>query len=150
MEGQSAVWGWSRDCGLFLKTAHANFISSYVFQVAVKVLRSSSGTSREKVTKVGINFLQKKSFYRILYQRLRREIEVWKRLSHKNIVPLFGIAANFESGIGMVSPWMDNRDLNFFLSARSTTLTLSDRFRLVSAPLNNIVTQAKCRYVVAL
>jgi hypothetical protein len=42
---------------IYLKTVRANFISSYIFQVAVKVLRLSIGASREKVIRVGRNFL---------------------------------------------------------------------------------------------
>jgi hypothetical protein len=35
--------------------------------------------------------------------------------------------------MGMVSPWMENGDLNKFLQESATPLTVSDRFALVSA-----------------
>ena len=69
----------------------------------------------------------------ILYQKLRREINVWKRLIHYNVVPLLGITTDVGpyTSVGMVSPWMENGDLNTFLQ-HSTTLLLSNRIELVS------------------
>ena len=69
--------------------------------------------------------------YQLLYQRLRREIDVWKRLDHENVVPLLGITTDIGPSVGMVSPWMANGDLNTFLH-QHTTLPLSYRLKLVS------------------
>jgi serine/threonine protein kinase len=65
-------------------------------------------------------------------QRLRREIEVWKRLSHANIVPLLGTTDDFGPCTAMVSPWMDNGNLTVFLESNIATLSDSYRLELVS------------------
>ncbi|KAJ6611956.1 kinase-like domain-containing protein, partial [Mycena sp. CBHHK59/15] len=49
---------------------------------------------------------------------LRREVAVWHRLDHPNIVPLLGITYDFGSHISMVSPWLENGTLNDYLRSR--------------------------------
>lgn len=63
-----------------------------------------------------------------LWQRLRRELRVWKELQHPNIVPLFGVVSDYGPYVSMVSPWMENGNLNKFLTEE---LTLATRFKLV-------------------
>ena len=64
-----------------------------------------------------------------------REIEVWKRLVHDNVVALLGITTDIGpyTCTGMVSLWMENGDLNKFLRENAAALTVSGRFGLVSA-----------------
>ncbi|KAF8317287.1 kinase-like domain-containing protein, partial [Cantharellus anzutake] len=46
-------------------------------------------------------------------QRLKREMRVWSRLSHANIIPLLGYV-NGEDGHGLVSPWYpEGNAINF-------------------------------------
>ncbi|KZP30416.1 kinase-like protein [Athelia psychrophila] len=46
--------------------------------------------------------------------RLRREVKVWNRLKHENIVRLLGTTQR-DSCVGMVSPWMAAGDLHSFV-----------------------------------
>jgi serine/threonine protein kinase len=62
---------------------------------------------------------------------LRRELEMWKRLVHMNILPLLGIARGFSPSISMVSPWCENGSLAAYLQ-KHEGITLFDRLRLVS------------------
>ncbi|KAF7978780.1 hypothetical protein HWV62_44828 [Athelia sp. TMB] len=48
-----------------------------------------------------------------MYRRLRREMAVWKRLKHDNVVTLVGMVCDLNCKfIGMVSVWMDGGDLH--------------------------------------
>ncbi|KAJ3504598.1 hypothetical protein NLJ89_g7854 [Agrocybe chaxingu] len=70
--------------------------------------------------------------------RLRREITVWKRLCHPNIVPLLGFVRSFQTGyytsplLSMVCPWMSDGSLTKYLQARNQHLTLRHRFQLLT------------------
>jgi hypothetical protein len=67
-------------------------------------------------------------------QRLSKEIQVWKMLDHENILPLLGVTFDFgrDNPMGMVSPWLENGNLNGYLDRRGAALALCDRFRIVS------------------
>lgn len=54
--------------------------------------------------------------------RLRREITVWQRLDHENVIPLLGTIEDEQPCIGMVSPWMEAGNLSAFVSRLSPTL----------------------------
>lgn len=60
--------------------------------------------------------------------RLRREIMVWQRLHHKNVLPLLGIV-NKQSRVGMVSPWIEAGNLNQYI--RRANITDIQRLQLV-------------------
>ncbi|KAF9455451.1 kinase-like domain-containing protein, partial [Collybia nuda] len=66
--------------------------------------------------------------------RLRKEILVWSRLEHPNILPLLGIAYGFGTAgtYGMVCPWIDDGDLTHYLKQHNT-LSLSERLIMVFA-----------------
>ena len=64
--------------------------------------------------------------------RVRREIVVWMRLEHPNIVPLLGTASfpqPSQISTGMVSHWMKNGNLNDFIK---DNLDLDHRLQIVS------------------
>lgn len=65
---------------------------------------------------------------------MRRELGIWKRLSHPNIVPFLGIAYGFGrlGNASLVSSWMPNGTLHDFLSKYDDELTVAHRLRLVS------------------
>ncbi|KZV81173.1 kinase-like protein [Exidia glandulosa HHB12029] len=53
-------------------------------------------------------------------KRLAREIAVWRTLSHKNILPLYGLYYYAEERVpAMVSPWCANGNIVEYLAARS-------------------------------
>ncbi|KAF8835296.1 kinase-like protein [Paxillus ammoniavirescens] len=64
--------------------------------VAVKTIKvpSMETSDIEKVTKV-----------------IRREVSVWVTLSHRNILPLYGLTSGFGHLPCLVSPWMENGSL---------------------------------------
>ncbi|KAG0692157.1 kinase-like protein, partial [Suillus ampliporus] len=64
--------------------------------------------------------------------RVRRELKVWGRLKHDSILPLWGVAKKFGPYLAMVCPWADNGALTGFLERQQDTLSLEDKFSLVS------------------
>ncbi|KAJ7658275.1 kinase-like domain-containing protein, partial [Mycena polygramma] len=50
-------------------------------------------------------------------KRLRREVNVWCRLDHPNIVPLLGITYDFGPALSMVSPWLKSGTLHAYLKS---------------------------------
>jgi serine/threonine protein kinase len=61
----------------------------------------------------------------------RRELGIWKRLRHPNILTLMGTAQGFCRSVALVAPWIVNGDLTSFLSKNNHTLCLLDRLLLV-------------------
>lgn len=55
---------------------------------------------------------------------------VWKSLSHANIVPLLGTVSNIYQSTGVVSAWIDDRNLHTVLSGDD--LAIAQRVQLVS------------------
>jgi serine/threonine protein kinase len=62
-----------------------------------------------------------------------RELIIWRRLNHKNIVPLLGIASGFgpDNSISMVSTWFTNGTLTTFLTSQHDTLQCRQRLDLL-------------------
>jgi serine/threonine protein kinase len=67
-----------------------------------------------------------------IFKRLRRELKVWQRLNHDNVLPLYGTTSDFGPYSSMVCPWVDNGSLSKYLERRGATLTLRERFGIVS------------------
>ena len=63
----------------------------------------------------------------------RRELGIWRRLSHTNVVPFLGIAHGFgmRGAISLVSLWMPNDSLHHFLAKHQDNLGLEHRLRFV-------------------
>ncbi|KIJ19014.1 hypothetical protein PAXINDRAFT_97096 [Paxillus involutus ATCC 200175] len=53
-------------------------------------------------------------------KKLRRELKVWAKLQHENIVELLGIVSGFGVLPSMVSPWFSNESLSSYLSNHKT------------------------------
>ncbi|KAG2147392.1 kinase-like protein, partial [Suillus bovinus] len=64
-------------------------------------------------------------------QRLRRELIIWRKLVHDNILPLYGVALGFGPFAAMVCPWAKNGSLTTYLESHQD-LVISDRFKLLS------------------
>ena len=64
---------------------------------------------------------------------LRRELGIWKRLKHDNIVPFLGIAYGFgmEGTMSLVSLWMPNESIHKFLEKYDGNLRVVDRLQFV-------------------
>jgi hypothetical protein len=66
-----------------------------------------------------------------IINRLFREITLWLKLEHKNIVPLWGVADGFGSLPALVSPWLENGALTGYLQLKHKTLSYNEKFALV-------------------
>lgn len=73
-----------------------------------------------------------------LQQRIVRELRVWSRVRHENIVPLLGLWIEYkrfpsakESIPCPVAPWMGCGNLQTYLEEKPN-LPLIDRFKIVS------------------
>ncbi|RDB18405.1 Serine/threonine-protein kinase STY8 [Hypsizygus marmoreus] len=61
-------------------------------------------------------------------KRFSAEAILWGQLSHPNLLPIYGLYRYTESRLCLVSPWMDNGDVNTYLKNHPVV----DRFLLVS------------------
>ncbi|KAF9466812.1 kinase-like domain-containing protein [Collybia nuda] len=59
-----------------------------------------------------------------LMSRLQVEVVAWHKLSHRNISQLFGIV-QFQTSIGMVSPWCENGTICHYLKNNTTANRLN-------------------------
>ncbi|KAG1765981.1 kinase-like domain-containing protein [Suillus placidus] len=64
-------------------------------------------------------------------QRLFREIKLWLKLAHENIVPLWGVTDGFGSLPALVSPWVENGSLTEYLQLKHETLFENEKFSLL-------------------
>ncbi|KAI9456490.1 kinase-like domain-containing protein [Boletus coccyginus] len=64
---------------------------------------------------------------------LRRELGIWRRLDHTNVVPFLGVAYGFgmRGTVSLVSSWMPNESLHRFLVKHDLDLHLGHRLRFV-------------------
>ena len=95
--------------------------------IAIKRLRTNEGDS-DRVFEVPllnpVHYLCSD-----LTQRLCREIIAWKHLSHRNILPLFGISVSTDPrGFCILTEWMPNGNVIQYAKSNPE----ADRFRLVS------------------
>lgn len=84
--------------------------------VAVKAIRSYFLDENDRVKKD---------------KRLRRELIIWQKLIHDNILPLYGVALGFGPFTAMVSPWAKNGSMTAYLESHRD-LMIPDRFKLLS------------------
>ena len=66
-------------------------------------------------------------------QASRRELGIWKRLCHDNIVPFLGVAYGFgmNGAVSLVSQWMPNGTLHEFLATHDDKLDAPHRLQIV-------------------
>ena len=64
---------------------------------------------------------------------LRRELGIWRRLKHDNIVPFLGIAYGFgmDGAMSLVSLWMPNESIHKFLAQYDDSLGVVHRLQFV-------------------
>ncbi|KAG1807737.1 kinase-like domain-containing protein [Suillus variegatus] len=91
-------------------------------------MRTSKGT-REVAVKVMI--IDHNRAMPKLEKAMRRELRLWLRLKHLNIVPLLGIAHVESPWPALVYPWMPSGTLYIYLEKRATTLPTSTKVGLV-------------------
>ncbi|KZV95430.1 WD40 repeat-like protein [Exidia glandulosa HHB12029] len=75
----------------------------------------------------------------LLLRQIRRELSVWKRLSHPNIQVLCGRYEGIGPASAMVSPWCQNGDINAYIAARAADPNIETlKFNLVFDILNGL------------
>lgn len=101
--------------------------------VAVKAIRSYfiDENDRIKKDKASTFVLRKINTWCWFHQRLRRELIIWQKLIHDNILPLYGVALGFGPFTAMVCPWAKNGSLIMYLESHRDLL-IAERFKLVS------------------
>ncbi|KAG1868007.1 kinase-like domain-containing protein, partial [Suillus tomentosus] len=67
-----------------------------------------------------------------IINRLFREIKLWLRLEHENIVPLWGVTDGFGSLPALVSPWSVNGSLTRYLQHKHEMLFDDGKFALLT------------------
>ncbi|KDQ54708.1 hypothetical protein JAAARDRAFT_196591 [Jaapia argillacea MUCL 33604] len=87
-------------------------------KVGVKVLRLQSRKNNSKDEEN-------------LKKNLRRELHVWRRLNHENIIPLHGVADDFGPYPSMVCPWMDNGSISKYIEHHGEHLSVSQRLKML-------------------
>ena len=61
------------------------------------------------------------------FQKFRRELKIWGRLQHKNIVPLLGVVSGFGPLPSTVSPWFRNGSLSRYMVDRQISKSMKQR-----------------------
>ncbi|KAJ7915920.1 kinase-like domain-containing protein [Mycena leptocephala] len=65
-------------------------------------------------------------------KRLRREVKVWWRLQHPNVIPLLGISFDHGEYMSMISPWMEGGPLNSHLQKHASTLGIEEKLKFLN------------------
>jgi len=55
----------------------------------------------------------------ILEQKLLKEVHVWCKLAHANVLPLLGITTEFDLTVSIVSPWMENGNAHNYVQDKT-------------------------------
>ncbi|KZT25001.1 kinase-like protein [Neolentinus lepideus HHB14362 ss-1] len=85
-------------------------------KVAIKVLRPAWDKPQ----------VQKK-----IEKRLKRELGIWRRLQHKHILPLYGIADGLGHVTSMVCPWKENGTLSAYIELHYKSMRCYDLLGLL-------------------
>ncbi|KIJ06542.1 hypothetical protein PAXINDRAFT_20266 [Paxillus involutus ATCC 200175] len=94
--------------------------TSGTIEVAVKALRFSLTLNQGEESSGGT-----------LPESFRRELGIWRRLDHPNIVPFLGTTTGFGPYTSMVAMWMPNGTLHAFLEKHGDGLSITDQFGLL-------------------
>jgi len=65
-------------------------------------------------------------------RRLRREVNLWLRLDHKNVLPFLGITSGYGDYPAMVCPWAEKGQLTSYLKSQYDNLTAQRRWDIIN------------------
>ncbi|KAG6379364.1 kinase-like domain-containing protein [Boletus reticuloceps] len=73
-------------------------------------------------------------------EMIQRELGIWRRLEHPNIVPFLGVAYGFgrQGHVSLVSLWMANGSLQSFLGKHDDQLSIAHRLQLLLDVANGL------------
>ncbi|KAJ7444697.1 kinase-like protein, partial [Mycena latifolia] len=63
---------------------------------------------------------------------LRREVKVWWRLQHPNVIPLLGISFDYGEYMSMISPWMEGGTLSSHLQKPASTFGIDEKLKFLN------------------
>ncbi|KAF5362671.1 hypothetical protein D9758_009634 [Tetrapyrgos nigripes] len=67
-----------------------------------------------------------------LAKYLSKELRVWKRIDHPNILPLYGLTYKMGATLpAMVCPWQENGNLSQFLAGIGMRISIQDRYNIL-------------------
>ncbi|KAJ6466244.1 kinase-like domain-containing protein, partial [Mycena sanguinolenta] len=61
-----------------------------------------------------------------------REVKVWWRLQHPNVIPLLGISFDHGEYMSMISPWMEGGSLSSHLQKHASTLETEEKLKFLN------------------
>ncbi|KAL5490400.1 hypothetical protein ACEPAI_5233 [Sanghuangporus weigelae] len=64
-------------------------------------------------------------------KRLNQELNIWKKLRHVHIIPLYGVVLEMGRYPSMISPWMQNGNASKFFDGQDVKRTLARRLKLL-------------------
>ena len=103
--------------------------------MAVKAIRHLIANEEEFLVKRKVTCIQAHGLLRfpclLLFQAVEKEFNVWFRLRHRNVLPLYGMTNGFGPLPAFVCPWADNGTLSEYLEKFETKLDLKRRMTLV-------------------
>ncbi|KAG9317954.1 WD40-repeat-containing domain protein [Chiua virens] len=65
-------------------------------------------------------------------RHLHQEIELWRTLKHRNVIPLLGTSTDYGAFEAMVCPWVENGALGTYLESHKNELTKQQRFGIIN------------------
>ncbi|KAG1725853.1 kinase-like domain-containing protein [Suillus lakei] len=99
--------------------------------VAVKAIHSANDPDMLKIVKVSSRHVSGVIQLTLVPQRLFREVKLWLKLEHENIVPLWGVTDGFGSLPALISPWLENGALTGYLHHNHKVLSNNAKFALL-------------------
>lgn len=118
-------------------------------KVAVKVLKMSTSSDLDKITKV----IMSKAFRRCewilttIMQRFCKGVIMCRSLNHSNVLPLLG-ATMYNGRFTVISTWMDNGNINDFVRDRESVnlfeLVGSSYYCQLHSPLIILLVAQRC------
>lgn len=86
-------------------------------EVAIKMVRGSFPGDADAIKVNNIRSTMPSSTDHI--QRALREVYVWSKLHHENVVPLLGIATKFNQTVSLITEWMSRGNAHDYVQDKS-------------------------------
>ncbi|KAG6852960.1 hypothetical protein C0991_007876 [Blastosporella zonata] len=127
------ISNFSESSGAFADIFKGDFLGR---PVCLKAIRMNRAADLQQFLKVFNDRIICHMFLLMANQGLQlcsKEAILWGQLSHPNLLPFYGIY-RFRNGLSLVSPWMQNGDINIYLKNHRT----ADRLLLAYDIINGL------------